>query len=169
MEVLGRLDTPALHAIIFAFATRPRDTSFSPPLGKGEEEPRQLKSAQARAAELIRWAAGDQEGRLAIGVNRWEGRDYFNKERFEALVELWPFFALIEAALDRVKTGVASESGTAGERQPGRETSTADVLSLLKELSRIQAFEIQAIAREAQVASAYLMEALLAHIEHEGT
>ena len=169
VEVLGMLDTPALHAIVFAFATRPRDTSFSPPLGKGEEEPRQLKSAQARAAELIRWAAGDQEGRLAIGVNRWEGRDYFNKERFEALVELWPFFALIEAALDRVKTGVASESGTAGERQPGRETSTADVLSLLKELSRIQAFEIQAIAREAQAASAYLMEALLAHIEHEGT
>jgi hypothetical protein len=150
VEVLGRLDTSAIHSIVFAFATRPRDTNFSPRLAKGEEAPRQLKSAHARAAELLRWSVDDHEGRLAIGVNSWDGKDYFNKERFEALLELWPCFALFESALDRIKF----------------EAST-DILSLLKELSKIQAFEIQAIAREAQAASGYLMGALLAHIEHE--
>ncbi|MDX9783371.1 MAG: alpha-amylase family glycosyl hydrolase [Spirochaetia bacterium] len=167
VDILGRLDTPALHSIVFAFATRPRDTSFSPPLGKGEEEPKQLNSAKARAAELVRWAAGDSEGRLAIGVNSWEGKDYFNKERFEALLELWPCFALIEAALDKVQTGVALKSGSAGHSRTDSGASTADLLDLLKDLSRIQAFEIQAIARKAQATSGYLMEALLVHIEHE--
>lgn len=176
VDVLGRLDMPALQAIVFAFATRPRDTSFSPRLEKGEEAPRQLKSARARAAELVRWAGSDHEGRLAIGVNRWEERDYFNKERFEALLELWPCFALIEAVLEETKVGAGGpKSGAgaerppfeAGARAPKQETGTAELLSRIKELSRLQAFEIQAIAREAQASSGYLMDALLAHIEHE--
>ena len=160
VEVLGRLDTPALHSIVFAFATRPRDTSFKPRLHKGEEEPRQHKSAQARAAELVRWAGSDHEGRLAVGVNRWEERDYFNKERFEALLELWPCFALIEAVLER-------SDSSAAVVEPESEASPVDILSPLSQLTRLQAYDIQAIVRKAQADSGFLMDVLLARIEHE--
>ncbi len=167
IDALGRLDTPALHAIVFAFATRPRDTSFNPRLEKGEEEPRQLKSARARAAELVRWAASDQEGRLAIGLNRWEDKDYFNKERFEALLELWPCFALIEAALEKTDTQAGTGSPKAGAgAEAGTGLWAAELLFRMKGLSRLQAFEIQTIASEAQASSGYLVDALLAKIEH---
>ncbi|HEY9055182.1 MAG TPA: hypothetical protein VIO60_10235, partial [Rectinemataceae bacterium] len=79
-------------ALAFAFASRPRETamSFGP-----EDRP------GSRAAELMRWAAQDQEASAALGINSWEGKVYFNAERFEAMLELWPAFALIEEAISR--------------------------------------------------------------------
>jgi len=151
IEILEKLDAQALHSIVFAFATRPRDTRFAPALRRGEEAPLSLQSAKDRTAELILWAGGDHEGREAIGVNRWEGKDYFNKERFEALLELWPCFALIEAALELSET---------------RKDRPTD-LALIQELSSLKAFEIRDIARKAAASSGYLMEGLLASIHDD--
>jgi len=87
----GTVDAQALCSIIFAFAIRPRFVL--------EESPGRLPTPRERAAELLRWMAEDHMAREAMGINVWEGVEYFNKERFEALAELWPAFVVIEESL----------------------------------------------------------------------
>jgi hypothetical protein len=90
---LRPLDADALCALVFSFATRPKLVLA--------EKANKTPSARERASELLRWMSEDHLAREALGINLWEGIEYFNKERFEALAELWPAFALIEEALER--------------------------------------------------------------------
>jgi hypothetical protein len=48
----------------------------------------------------------DHMAREAMGINVWEGVEYFNKERFEALAELWPAFVVIEESLAAAASAV---------------------------------------------------------------
>ncbi len=126
------VDAEALCSIIFAFAIRPPFVL--------KDKPGMLPTSRERAAELLRWMAEDHMAREAMGINVWEGVEYFNKERFEALAELWPAFTVIEEAL------VAEGSAIPGPRAE-------------------HALETSMIALAAMKASAFRMDYLLKAIE----
>jgi len=122
---LDRIDKAALCSILFAFATRPAVLEEPPQIvsdrtqlkpsasghnaedqhNKNAETP-SLQGAQTEAAhgqdiversvELLRWARVDAEARSALGINAWEGVEYFNQEKLEATLELAPLLSLVE-------------------------------------------------------------------------
>ncbi|MCE5256043.1 MAG: hypothetical protein LLF89_04270, partial [Spirochaetaceae bacterium] len=92
---LDRIDDNSLCSIIFAFATRPM-RSIEPP-GSRYSSGRQTGD---RAIDLLRWADTDVESRSALGINNWEGVEYFSQEKMEAMLELVPVFAATEKYLD---------------------------------------------------------------------
>lgn len=150
---IDHIDEKALCSLVFAFATRPRDTSGRPLSLLGQKLPALSGSPRTRAAELVRWASLDHEAKEALGINSWQGKDYFNKEKFEALLELWPCFALLEIAL------AGAES---------RETwSPAEMAALLAEAADTQAFEVSEIARRAEEKSRYRIADLIAILEND--
>jgi len=131
---LDRIGDDALCSIIFAFATRPMYAATAPdvipslpPLSRGlneyvQAEAPAIKSGaetiRGRSVDLLRWTTTDAEARAALGLNTWEGVEYFNKEKMEAMLELVPSFAMIEK---RLKTVGAGES--AGTKSPERKVS----------------------------------------------
>lgn len=149
----GKVDEKAICSLVFAFATRPQDTAAKLPGRDGQKSPTPPTSARERAAELVRWAGADREAREALGINTWEGKDYFNKEKFDALLELWPCFAVLEEALTDME-----QSG-----KPGK----ADPISALVRASNTQAFEVRDIARQAEEQSHFRIDDLLSLIEND--
>ena len=131
--------------LVFAFASRPKDSARQFGLDGGPIALVLRNSARERAAELVRWASGDEEAKVALGINIWEGKAYFNAERFEAMLELWPCFAQLEETM-RIQ-GVAGETDA---------HATASIERIL---------EIRNLARAAVKDSKYLVENLLATIE----
>lgn len=95
------VDGPAWASIIVNFAARPRRTS----------EP----DARDRAIELLRWAISDQGARDSIGMNEWQGRKYFNRERMEALLAGAPVFCRLEALAGGRTAAEADEAGKAAQ------------------------------------------------------
>lgn len=124
---LDRIDDNALCSIIFAFATRPMGTVVPPDANPSSSSPSRCRDKHARAeteavennaaairersVDLLRWTATDAEAQAALGINTWEGVEYFNKEKMEAMLELVPSFAMIEKHLEH-----ASAGGNAGTR-----------------------------------------------------
>jgi len=150
---LDRIDGKALCSLMFAFATRSRDTSSRSPKLPAEKHSPSQTSPRARASELVRWASHDHEAREALGINTWEGKDYYNKEKFDALLELWPCFALLENALARI----------ASREKP----STSEIMAILTEAADIQAFEVCDIAHKAEERSCFRVADLIAIIEND--
>ncbi len=147
---LGAVDDAAVCALVFAFATRPQDR-LALPLA-----PRQ--TARQRAAELMRWALKDGEARAALGVNSWEGVEYFNKERFEALIELWPCFSVMEHFLS-IHPGA-----------PGAviENDLANSVAIdLANSVDTRSFQVAELLRQNESLSAFKCEALLSTLEHD--
>jgi len=147
------IDQKALCLLVFAFATRPRDSAAKFPIGQSPKLPALSFTARSRAAELVRWASVDHEAKEALGINTWEGKEYFSKEKFEALLELWPCFALLEKAL--------------AVMDANKDASPSGVASSIAEATELQAHEIAAIAREAEEKSGFEIATLIAILEHE--
>ena len=141
--VLGAVSDEAVCSLVFAFATRPQEKPAIP------QAPRQ--AARQRAVELMRWALGDGEARAALGVNSWEGTDYFNQERFEALLELWPCFAALEGLL-------AQPAGPSGFAGPIEEA--------LAEAIDLRAFEVVDLLRKSESQSKFKCATLLSNLEN---
>ena len=152
-DALTLIDGKALCLLVFAFATRPRDTAAPFPKGRGQTLPAPSFTARARAAELVRWASVDREAKEALGINAWEGKEFFNKEKFEALLELWPCFALLEKALAGMEAN--------------KDANTSDAAHSISEAADSQAYEIADIARKAERESAFEITNLIALLEHE--
>ena len=135
-----KLHTTPEDALVFAFASRPKDSApgFGPK--KGSPGPSLKNSARGRAAELIRWVSGDEEAKAALGINTWEGKVFFSSERFETMLQLWPCFALLE---DSMRMGC----------EPAGKGSEDRIL------------EIRDLARNAVKGSDFLVSRLLANIE----
>ncbi len=112
-----------------------------------------------RTAELIRWAEGDHEAREALGINSWEGIEYFNKEKFEALLELWPCFALLEQALLSLDA-----AGGRGEPGPFGGRREADPAGSFLGLGSAQVFEMRDIALRAEERSQFKVSGLISAI-----
>jgi hypothetical protein len=85
-------------------------------------------------------------------VNVWEGVEYFNKERFETLLVIWPCFAVLEKALESLREYPAS----------GRE----EKMEFLSKAFDLQAFEVVAIFSEALKNCDYRLDTLISSIEH---
>ena len=156
---LGRIGDADAYRLAFAFATRPRGlsgrasatdqaTPILSPLSPGE-----------RTAELIRWAEDDHEAREALGINSWEGVVYFNKEKFEALLELWPCFALLEQAL--LSLDAAGGGGGLGPAGSRRE---ADPAGSFLGVGSAQVFEMRDIALRAEERSQFKVSGLISAI-----
>ncbi len=150
---LDRIDGKALCSLMFAFATRSRDTSSRSSKLPVEKHSPFLTSPRARASELMRWASRDHEAREALGINAWEGKDYYNKEKFDALLELWPCFALLENALARI--------------DPRAKPSASEIMAILAEAADIQAFEVCDIAHQAEERSCFRVADLITIIEND--
>ena len=135
-----KLGATAEDSLALAFASRPRDSAqgFGPKGGAGV--PSLKNSASGRAAELVRWASGDEEAKAALGINTWEGKVFFNAERFETLLELWPCFALLEESM-----------------RPAADAAGEDFVA--------RVLEIRDLARAAVKDSGFIVENLLANIE----
>jgi glycosidase len=144
---LGAVGDEAVCALVFAFATRPQDKPALP------QAPRQ--SARQRAAELMRWVLFDGEARASLGVNAWEGVEYFNKERFEALVELWPCFAVMERFL-------AGTAGTAGTPATG-----ASIEQALADAVDPRSFQVAELLRMSEELSGFKCATLLSILDHD--
>ncbi len=87
------------------------------------------RSALRRALELATWATENEAAMRCLGVNSWEGVEYFSKELFEEAVE---FSLLLSGAEELVRRENASGSGSsrdvaaillAAERESGFRTS----------------------------------------------
>lgn len=142
----------ALCELVFAFAARPRDTASQYRLHEGDEAAALQRSAASRALELLRWMKSDPVARSALDVNEWEGVEYFNKERFETLLVLWPCFAVLEKALESLREYPAS----------GRE----EKMAFLAKAFDLQAFEVVAIFSDALETCEYRLDTLISSIEH---
>ena len=149
-SAIDALDPKTLCSIAFAFASRPRDSGW---LQGGTSGPAFSLSAKARAAELVRWAIADHEARAALGINIWDDVEYFNRERFDALLTLWPCFALLEGEFARM--------GPAAKR------SETDTLKSLADSPDVRAFEVSDIVRQAEAASRYRTAALVSQLEND--
>ena len=147
---LARIDDAAAYSLAFAFATRPRNSTVRPQAASPGNRILPPALPRERAVELIRWAGSDHEARAALGINSWEGIDYFNKEKFEALLELWPCFALLEEAL-------FSLDSAGDHREPG---SAARLMSA----SASQVFEMRDIALRAEKQSQFKVSDLISAI-----
>ncbi|MFZ2780877.1 MAG: alpha-amylase family glycosyl hydrolase [Rectinemataceae bacterium] len=117
----------AWGSIVIAFATRPERDFATGTLG--------------RAQELLLWADSDPEAAIALGINRWQGRTFFNKEKMEALLAAAPLFARLEAA-----------SGT-------------KTVSEAKIASQAEAAKVATLLQSALPSSEYDLELLMAAIE----
>ena len=117
-----RLDGPAWAAIVANFAARPRRAASL--------------DARERAVELLRWAISDQGARDSIGINEWQGRKYFNKERMEALLAGAPLFARLGSL---ASGGNAAGAGAA-------ERAALDVVSILREAIPAAEYDIELLA-----------------------
>jgi len=136
-----KLSKAPTDSLVFAFASRPQDGASGPAARQSAAALRLLKStAKERAAELVRWACADEEAEAALGINLWEGKVYFNAERFEDLLEFWPCFALLEESM----------------RRDGEACDGDSVERIL---------EIRNLTKAAAKDSAYIVENLLANIE----
>ncbi|MCX7026753.1 MAG: alpha-amylase family glycosyl hydrolase [Spirochaetes bacterium] len=135
-----RLSRTPTDGLVFAFASRPKD-SIRGLAAEGAQKRSLLSSARERAAELVRWASGDEEAKTALGINAWEGKVYFNAERFDAMLDLWPCFAFLEESMRPKGTGLAGAASMDWIR------------------------EIRDLTRAAVKGSDYLVERLLANIE----
>ena len=151
--ILSAIDERSVSSLVFAFATRPRDTASQFRVPGGKDTPALDRSAKSRTVELVRWAASDHEAREALGINSWEGVDYFNKEKFEALLELWPCFAILEDAMVRMEME--------------KPTGSSDLPDLLARSADIQAFEMRKIARKAEEGSRFRIADLILLIGHD--
>jgi hypothetical protein len=117
---LDRIDKAALCSVLFAFATRPSVPEAPPQIVSDRAKvknagrvdgAKSVKNAETakdagdvkfltnRSLELLQWARIDPEARAALGINTWEGVEYFNQEKLEALLELVPLLVLIERHL----------------------------------------------------------------------
>ena len=152
-EKLACIDVKALCSLVFAFATRPRDSAADFLAAHEQKSPTLSTSAKARAAELVRWATIDHEAREALGINTWEGQNYFNKEKFDALLVLWPCFAFLEDALMRIEAR--------------EEPRPQDLVPILAEAATIQAFETSDIAKLAEERSSFRIDNLISILEHD--
>jgi hypothetical protein len=135
-----KLSQTPTDGLVFAFASRPKDSAQGNDAEGEASVPRLMSSARERAAELIRWACGDEEAKAALGINAWEGKVYFNAERFESLLELWPCFALLEESMVR-----------------RNEAAGRDFVDRI--------LEIRDLTKTAVKGSSYIVENLLANIE----
>jgi len=88
-----------------------------------------------------------------LGINTWEGVDYYSKEKFDALLELWPCFALLENVL-----------ACADLRE---KPSAPEIMSILAEAADIQAFEVCDIAHQAEERSRFRVADLITIIEND--
>ncbi|HWP68459.1 MAG TPA: alpha-amylase family glycosyl hydrolase [Rectinemataceae bacterium] len=148
---LARIDDAAAYSLAFAFATRPRDTALRPSAAAPKKQGSFPSLPRERAAELVRWAGNDHEAREALGINSWEGVDYFNKEKYEALLELWPCFALLEEALFSLDASRSRQKPVVTPRLFGASSS--------------QIFEMRDIAFKAEERSEFKVSDLIAAIK----
>lgn len=96
ISILSEYD---LGLLVQAFMTRPLPVLAAPQ----SQAPGMIKpmnaNPMARAFELMQWAEKDPVARMALGVNEWQGIEYFNKEKMEALLFLGPSLTLLEEVL----------------------------------------------------------------------
>jgi len=88
-----------LGLLVQAFMTRPLPVLTAPqPNESGKSKPL-FSTPLERAFELLQWAGNDPIARQALGVNEWQGIEYFSKEKMEALLFLGPSLTLLEEVL----------------------------------------------------------------------
>jgi len=157
---LGAVGDEAVCALVFAFATRPQDKPALP------QAPRQ--TARQRAAELMRWALSDGEARAALGINSWEGVEYFNKERFEALIELWPCFSVMERLLGRPAKASDAEAAAAIDLASPVAIDLASPVAIdLADSVDMRSFQVAELLRTSESLSSFKCAALLSTLEHD--
>lgn len=88
-----------LGLLVQAFMTRPLPV-WNAPQPEAHDMPHLLTSnPMERAFELLQWAGDDEIARKALGVNEWQGIEYFIQERMEALLLIGPALTLLEEVL----------------------------------------------------------------------
>jgi hypothetical protein len=147
VEAMDKIDISIACGLAFAFASRPMDTAKALP-DIVEPKPMLLVSAKSRTLELLRWAQNDEGTRSILGIHTWNGVEYYNKEGFEALLALWPCFAILEYSLE-------SKDNQAGHSDAGKKMS-----------ERIIA--IREIALKAHNSAGYVFDSLISIIEGMG-
>ncbi len=100
---------PKLDALAWcmSYARRPGPRAEKAELETGDP-------ALSRALELAVWAEGDESAARCLGVNAWEGVEYFSKELFEEAVGYSILLSGIEDAVRETGHG-APLSGSAGD------------------------------------------------------
>ena len=98
-DEISALSVYDLGLLVQAFITRPLPVLAAPLLDKAEKSKPLVFPPQERAIELLQWAENDPIARQALGVNEWQGIEYFSKEKMEALLLLGPSLTLLEEVL----------------------------------------------------------------------
>lgn len=160
IAALNRIGEKELCSIIFAFATRPLKATPLASTGATPEKPGRGLSARERAVELLQWANNDHEAREALGINSWDGIEYFNKEKFDAMLELAPSFALIENFFLSANSPEPGTILTAFGENP--ESS----LGLLFGQETMYAYAMKEMVKAAEEGSMFRMHDLISFIEN---
>jgi hypothetical protein len=128
---------PRLDALAWctAFAYRPESRS-----GAGTEK--SFLGAERRALELATWAMGNPAALACLGVNSWEGVEYYSKELFEEAVD----FSILLAGTERlIRRG---ESAGESDRELASVLLAAEKASGFRTSRLLLALESMAAASE---------------------
>lgn len=159
-RILSQIDPASLEDLSFAFATRPpkkAPPSKAPGAKEGRAGRGEPPEARSRAIELLQWANNDHKAREALGINLWEGTEYFNKERFEAMLVMAPVFGFMEnvfAVMER-KPASLSISGLL----------TRKMLKELFDAETLRGFDVRDVAAAGMAKSGFVMQKLISIIE----
>jgi hypothetical protein len=138
-HALDKIGRDTVCELIFAFATRPaRPTQRS-----------SKSDFRARALELLRWARQDMDAKHALGINAWNGIEYYNKERMDALLSMAPLFALLEDEMDQpAKRPRIAEvrKGQASIHLGRRALSAWKVAELIEKAGQDSGFQVERLA-----------------------